>query len=512
MTHYKEILRLHSLGISGRSIAISCECSRNTVAKVLDRAGVLKLKWPLESDMTEGELSELLFPQSEIKSTGRKAPDLEYIHKEIGKPNVTLKLLWDEYCASCRLADEQPLMYTQFCYHYQKHAEKKRATMHIPRKPGEQTEVDWAGKTAFIVDSDTGEAIPVYIFVAALSYSGYAYVEGFLSQNQECWITAHVNMFRFFGGVTRAIVPDNLKTGVERTDWYTPTVNRTYRELAEHYNTAIIPARVRKPKDKPNAEETVGIISTWIIAALRNEKFFSLASLNAAIREKLQVFNSKLFQKKEGSRESLFLNEEKPLLMPLPANPYELASWKKATVAFNYHISVEKMYYSVHFSYIKQVVDVRLTRNVVEVFIGGNRICSHARLYGRTGQYSTLAEHMPESHQNYSSWDADRFIAWAKKIGIHAEMTVKTILSANKVQQQAFRSCMALLKLAEKYSDARLEAACKRALTYTSSPSYKVVKMIITSGQDELSEDNTAQSKNVEKYGFTRGAGYYGKR
>jgi transposase len=402
MTKYRAILRLYGQGISQRSIAASCECSRNTVAKVIARAKELKLAWPLSSEITDGELEKLLFPKLSQSSGLRRYPDLEYIHKELARQGVTLKLLWTEYCEECRIHNELPLMYSQYCFHYQKFAEKKRATMHIPRKPGEQIEVDWAGKTAAIVDRDTGEIIPAYVFVAALSYSQYAYVEAFLSQDLESWITAHTNMYRFYGGVTRILVPDNLKTGVEKAHWYTPVINKTYHEMTEHYDTAVIPARVRKPKDKPNAEGTVGTISTWIIAALRDQKFFTLQDLNKAIKEKLQAFNSKPFQKKEGSRLSIFLEEEKPMLLPLPATPYELATWKVATVQFNYHISVDKMHYSVPYEYIKHKVDVRVTRNVIEVFFNNHRICSHPRLHGRPGQYSTNEAHMPEDHKSYT--------------------------------------------------------------------------------------------------------------
>lgn len=513
MTKYREILRLYSQGISQRSIAAGCECSRNTVAKVIARAKELNVRWPLSSELTDGELDKLFFPNSSKPDTSRKYPDLDYIHKELARSGVTLKLLWSEYCEECRIKKELPLMYSQFCYHYQKFAETKRASMHIPRKPGEQIEVDWAGQTASIIDRDTGEIIPAYVFVAALSYSQYAFVEAFLSQDQESWISAHVNMYRFYGGVTRILIPDNLKTGVEKVSWYSPVINKTYHEMAEHYDTAVIPARVRKPKDKPNTERTVGIISTWIIAALRNQKFFSLAELNKAIKEKLQAFNSKPFQKKEGSRLSVFLSEEKPLLLPLPATPFELATWKIATVQFNYHISVDKMHYSVPHEYIKHKVDVRITRNVIEVFYHNHRICSHPRLYGRAGQYSTNEAHMPEDHKNYVQWNAERFIAWAQKIGPNTTITIKAILSSHKVEQQGYRSCMGLLKLADRYSISRLEASCKKALSYTPNPSFKSVKTILSTGQDKVAEEySTKINDESANYGFTRGADYYGRK
>ena len=513
MTKYREILRLYSLGISQRGIATSCSCSRKTIIKILKRAKELNVAWPLPAETTDGELEKQLFPKSDNTSM-RRYPDMEYIHREMAKSGVTLKLLWSEYIEECRVKRELPLMYSQFCYHYQKFAEKKRASMHIPRKPGEQVEVDWCGQTASIVDRDSGEIIPAYVFVAALSYSQYGYVEAFLSQNLESWISAHVNMYRFYDGVTRILIPDNLKTGVQKASWYEhdPVINKTYHEMAEHYDTAVIPARVRRPKDKPNTERTVGIISTWIIAALRNQKFFSLQELNLAMKEKLATFNGKPFQKKEGSRLSVFLAEEKAMLLPLPATSYELAQWKKATVQFNYHISVDKNHYSCPHEYIKHEVDVRVTRSIIEVFYKNHRICSHPRLHGRTNQYSTVPEHMPENHRQYIQWDSKRFIEWAEKIGPHTTIIIKAILVSRKVEQQAFRSCMGLLKLADKYSVIRLEAACKKALSYTPNPSFKSVKTILSTGQDkETLEQPAKASDDSAKHGFTRGADYYGR-
>jgi len=513
MTPYREILRLHSRGISQRGIATSCQCSRNTVTRVLARAKEMSLSWPLQSDLTDGDLEKKLFPDSIDPTPSRKLPDLEYLDKEMIKSGVTLKLLWTEYCTTCRLSNELPLMYSQFCYHYQQYAEKKRATMHIPRKPGEQIEVDWAGQTASLINDETGEIIPAYIFVSAFSYSQYAYVEAFLSQDQECWIAAHVNMYRFYGGVSRVLVPDNLKTGVESTDWYNPKINKTYHEMAEHYDTAVVPARVRRPQDKANAERTVGIISTWIIAALRNQQYFSLAELNRDIHEKLEAFNRKPFQKKEGSRLSVFLEQEKAFLLPLPKTPYEIATWKIATVQINYHIAVDKMNYSVPYEYIKRQVDVRITHQVIEVFFNNHRICSHPRLYGYPGQYSTIEIHMPPDHQAYVQWNAARFIAWAQKIGPQTEITVRAILSSYKIEQQGYKSCLALIKLADKYSVVRLEAACNKALFYTTKPSYKIVKTILSTGQDKVAiEPEPVIQDKAETHGFTRGADYYGRK
>lgn len=512
MTQYREILRLHSQGISQRNIAVSCACSRNTVSKIIQRAEELGIVWPLEKDLTDGELRQRLFAEVAQPPT-RKHPDYEYIHKEMAKSGVTLSLLWNEYCENCRLSQEILLMYSQFCHHYQMYTQKTNATMRIQRKPGEQLEVDWAGQTAYVIDRETGEIITMYVFVGVLAYSQYAYVEAFTSQDQESWITAHINMYHFFGGSTRVLIPDNLKTGVEKASGHSPVINKIYHEMAEHYNTAVIPARVRKPKDKPSVEGAVGVVSTWILAALRKQQCLSAVELNKAIREKLDVLNAKPFQKKEGSRRSVFMTEEKPFLLSLPATSYELATWKTATVQFNYHISVEKMHYSIPYEYIKHRVDVRMTRNVIEVFYNNNRVCSHPRLHGKPGQYSTMEDHMPENHKKFIQWNANRFISWAQSVGTHTAVAIQAILTSHKVEQQGYRSCMALLKLADKHGVVRLEAACAKALSYTPRPSFQSIKTILTTGQDRLEAqlDTKESSTSSESHGFIRGADYYGR-
>ena len=391
MTKYREIIRLTGLGFSQRNIMASCGVAQKTVVKVQKRARELNLSWPLDESMTDTELQRLMFAKESLVSKNKRMPDYDYIHKELLRNGVSKKLLWTEYMEDCCANGDEPLMYSQFCYHIQQDEQKRRATMHINRKPGEQVEVDWAGDPATIIDPDTGEILKVYIFVGVMTYSQYAYVEAFLDMKQKSWITAHVHMYEFFGGVARILVPDNCKTAVVHNGgWKDQQINETYQEMAEHYGTAIIPARVRTPKDKPNAEGTVGNISTWITAALRNEQFFSLVELNRVIREKLEQFNRKLFQKKEGSRLDLFLEDEKPLLSPLPATRFELSDWKTATVQFNYHISVDGMLYSVPYEYIKKKVDVKVTDTTIEIFYNHNRIASHHRLKGRPGQYSTI--------------------------------------------------------------------------------------------------------------------------
>lgn len=504
MTDYREILRLRSLGLNHSQIAESAGIARQTVITTLSRAMAMGITWQSAESLSDKELAANLFPAANGKPAF-KMPDYEVVHREMMKPGVTLQLLWYEYCDGCRAANETPYQLTQFKKYYREYTLRNKATMHLNRKPGELMEVDWAGQTAGIVDTDTGEIIDAYIFVAALPYSGYSYVEAFMSRNQEAWTTAHVNAYQFFGGVTRILVPDNLKTGVTKHTRAEIVLNRSYQELAEHYGTAIIPARVRTPKDKATVEGTVGIISTYILAAIRNQRFFSVRELNNVIRERLHTFNHKPFQKKDGSRASLFA-EERMTLLPLPAAPYELAVWSYATVRYDYHIQADERYYSVPFEYIKREVQVRLTHNIVEVFHEGVRICSHVRLYGQRGQYSTSESHMPPNHQQYVQWNGERFRKWTAKIGPNTVSVAESILSGYKVEQQGYRACMALLKLSDQYTPERLESACAKAFFYTPRPSFKSIQTILKTGQDKPSGESAPPPDN---HGFTRGADYY---
>jgi len=505
MTDIREILRLHHLNLSQKKIADSCGCGKNTVQRILQKAKALKISWPLDKAMSDEELISKFHPKPTVVSEC-KMPDVAYIHKELMKSGVTLKLLWNEYCEECNQSGDMPFMYTQFCFHYRKYAVVKQATMHITRKPGEIIEVDWAGTTSNIVDNTTGELIPVYIFVAVLPYSGYTYVEGFRDMSLSSWISAHVNMYSYFGGVSKILTPDNLKTGVNKADYYEPDINKTYREMSEHYGTAIIPTRIVKPKDKPSVESTVNNVTTWIIAALRHSTFFSIDEINKSIKIKLQELNLKPFQKREGSRTGIFLEEEKPLLFPLPEYAYELAQWKSATVQFNYHVSVEKQNYSVPHEYISQKVEVRISKKIIEIFYKKNRIASHLKLLGRLNQYSTVAEHMPPNHQSFIQWDGERFKKWAEKIGPNTLAAIVSILQNQRVEQQAYKTCMGILKLSERYSSEVLELTCKKVLSYTPNPTYKSIKTFL---ENKRYEDEV-ENKETTTYSYTRGAEYYG--
>ena len=509
MTNYREILRLNSLGILKLDIAKACGCSRNTVANAIKQAKEKGIGWETAKGLNNNALAEKLFPNNQ-KQTLFKMPDWNYIHREMSKSGVTLSLLWAEYCEQCRQSGEIPYQTTQFYKHYSDYVQKTKATMRIGYKPGEILEVDWAGQTAFIRSTDTGQQIKAYIFTASLSYSGYTYAEAFLSQDQQSWIQAHVNAFEYFGGVTRILVPDNLKTGITKHTRYETVINKAYQEMAEHYQTAVIPARVRSPKDKATVERNVGIISIWITAALRNQQFLSLWELNAAIRLRLNEFNLKPFQKKDGSRAVIF-EEEKMFLLPLPEHHYELAAWKIATVQFNYHVTVDGGNYSVPYEYIKQKVNIRLTKRLVEVFYAGNRITSHIRLYGRRGQYSTCEEHMPKEHREYTAWNGERFLNWAEKMGEHVKMAVHVFLSRNQIEQQGYKACIALLKLSETYSALKLEQACQKALSFTRHPSLKSIQIILKAEKDNPPK-TTAAPAETNASRFTRGKEYYQRK
>ena len=516
MTKYREILRLLSNKLKTDEIVQACHVSKKTVIKVKKRAQELGISWPLTTDMTDEKLEAIMFPKPSKPTSTKRMPDFDYIRKELLRNGVNKKLLWTEYLEQCRRENADALMYSQFCYYIQQDEQKRRATMHIPRKPGQQIEVDWAGDTAFVIDRDTGELIKAYVFVAAMSYSTYAYAEAFPDMKQPSWIKANVHMLEYIGGVPRMIIPDNTSTAVNHNGIRKEReINKSYQEFAEHYNTAIIPARVRRPKDKPVAEGSVSRISTWIIAALRNEQFFTLESLNRAIRKKLDDYNNRPFAAKEGSRSELFRDEELPLLAPLPATPYELASWKKAKVQFNYHITLDFMHYSCPYEFIGKEVDVRITDSTIEIFYQQNRIASHLRLRGRRGQYSTIQDHMPEKHQQYQEWNGDRFRKWASKIGTNTYKVIETILASKAVEEQTFLTCRSLLKLSDTYSPEKLEEACYKACQFTKTPSYKSVKSILAAMRDRENRatDNTPLNNASDprsQYGITRGAKYYG--
>lgn len=510
MIDYREIIRLKNLKFSNVAIANSLCCSRNTVSEVLKLAESHSLEWPIPETLTNKDIEQLFYP-GRGTNEGRRLPDYEYIYNELAKPGVTLSLLWAEYCAKCEAEHTIPYQHTQFNEKYHAYAASKKATLRIKRKPGETMEVGWIGDTLKVYDSANCCEIPAYIFVAVLPCSLYGYAEAFPDMKSNHWIEAHVHAYSFFGGVTRILVPDNLKTGVIKNTRTELILNRSYHEMAEHYGTAIIPARPVKPKDKPNAEGTVKVLETWILAALRNRKFFTFQELNKAIHKKLEEFNAKPFQKKKGSRLSAFLEEERDFLMPLPASPYETAVWSTATIQPDYLITVGNCKYSVPYEFIGKKVDIRAAENSIEVFYHGDRIASHVRkMYAPEPIY--LPEHMPENHRKFLEYNTESFLDWVKSMGHSTHLVIKHFLFMHKVEQQGYKSCASLMKLADRYGTDRLENACAKALSYTPNPSLKNISTILKNGQDKVvltSESARVSNKESLKYGITRGASYY---
>ena len=499
MVKYREIIRLRALGVSLRNIAFSCGCSKNTVQSVLQRATIKGVEWPLPDAMSDAALRAVLFEERR-EPEDRAAIDFTQMDKELKRKGVTLMLLWNEYCESALAEGKQPFQYSSFCDQYRKWARTNHVVMHIERKPAEEMQLDWCGATACVINPDTGDTLKVYVFVATLPYSSYSYMEGFYRMDIQAWISAHLHAFSYFGGTTPILRPDNLKTGVIKNTFDELIINESYRQMCEYYSCAAIPARVRKPRDKGAVEKGVSVATSQAIAALRNETFFDLRKFNEALWNKMESINERAFQKKEGSRKSVFLAEEKERLIPLPPRPFEIAIRSRVTVQFNYHVVFEGMYYSVPFNYVKREVELSATNTTVSIFCDGARIAMHVRVFSPKGSYVTNKEHMPDNHRDYLEWTGERFRRWATTIGEPVAEVVDAILKSRAIEQQSYRSCQGVLRLEKKYGSALLVEACEKALIYSPRPSYKTVKSIIS---------GLFESTNKEEHGYLRGANYY---
>lgn len=511
MVDYREILRLKSLGYTMKDIASSVHSSRNTVSEVLTLAGNLHVFWPLDDDVTNASLEALLYPGRNKTDEDRLIPDYPKIHKELAKKGVTLTLLWTEYCLEASAAGKKPYMSTQFNDNYRKWARITKATMRIQHKPGDEMEVDWAGATIDIFDEVTGVVTPAYLFVAVLPCSCYVYAEICPNMKSDTFINCHVHAYTYFGGSTRLLIPDNLKTGVTKNTRYDTLIPKAYKEMADYYNTAIVPARVNHPDDKPNAEGSVKFATTWILAALRNYHFFSIDEAKVAVSEKLEELNLRSFKKRIGNRRSAFLNEEKDFMQSLPNAPYEPAVWSTAKVPNDYLISDGINRYSVPFDLIGEQVDIRLTGSIVEIFYHGGRVASHVRKINPQRDPICIKEHMPLNHQKYLSYNPDEFISWARDIGTFTLKTVKHFLYSEKEPEQGYKYCVGLMKAAEKYGNKRIEKACERLFTVTEQPSLRSIITILKNGQDKLEIESKRFKQASEKRstGITRGLSAY---
>jgi transposase len=505
MRKVREVLRLALAGgLNQRQVARSLSLSPTTVGEYLRRAESAGLTWPLP-DLDDAQLEGRLYPiVARGQADTRAIPDWAALHRELKRKGVTLLLLWQEHKA----AHPDGLQYSQFCDRYRAFSGKLDLVMRQHHRAGEKLFVDYAGQTVEVIDRATGEIRAAQIFVATLGASNYTYAEATWTQGLPDWCASHIRAFEFLGAVPELVVPDNLKSAVTRPCRYEPQANATYEELAAHYRTAILPARVRRPRDKAKVEQSVLLVERWILARLRHQSFFSLSELNAAIRTLLGPLNERPFKKLPGCRRTLFEQLDRPAMTPLPSERYSYAEWKQARVHIDYHVEVEGHYYSVPYQLVKQELDVRLAAQTVELFHRGKRIASHCRSTHK-GRHTTLVEHMPQAHRQYASWTPERLVRWAEHTGPFTARLVATVLASRKHPQQGFRSCLGIMRLGKTYTAQRLEAACRRALAL-GAVSFKSVQSILKSGLDQqpLPATSTQDALPIDHPNI-RGGHYY---
>lgn len=501
MRKIREIMRMKwALGLSDRQVAASLNIAHSTVGEYLKRAEQAGLDWEQAQELGEAELKARLFPPRSAGSRQRPEPNWEQIDKELKQKGVTRMLLWEEYLA------EHPdgYGYSQFCERFRRWAEvQETPVMRKPKKAGEEVEVDYAGLTMSVIDPHTAEITQAEIFVGVLGASGLIYAEAQADQSKPNWVRGHVRMFEFFGGTPKIARPDNLKTGISKANFYEPDLNPTYHELAVHYGIAVIPTRVAAPRDKGLVENAVQQVERWVLAPLRKRRFFSLEELNQAIRERLAWLNNRPLTGQTHSRRDLFEQIEKDALQPLPDYPFEYLEIKQAKVHIDYHVSFEKHHYSVPHPYTRQTVLIRASERLVEIYAEEKRIACHRRC--RRPGYSTQKEHMPANHRWYLEWSPERFIKWGRQIGPQTEALIRVTLASRRHPEQAYRSCLGILKLADTASPQLLEAACGLALDHDAL-SYKAVKRLLETKKDALEASSSPEPVAHE---HIRGQNYY---
>jgi transposase len=505
MRKVREVLRLKfEGGQTNRRIARSCRISRPTVSDYLLRFEKAGLQWPAAAALDDATLEQKLFaPVAVAPIAGRAVPDWSQVHHELRRKGVTLTLLWHEYKA----AHPEGFQYSWFCDQYRAWTRKLDVVMRQEHRAGEKLFVDYAGQTAEVVDRRTGEIRHAQIFVAVLGASSYTYAEATWTQQLPDWIGSHVRAFEFLGGVSELLVPDNLRSGVAKAHRYEPDLNPTYADLASHYGVAVLPAWVRKPRDKAKAEAGVLLVERWILAVLRHRTFFSLPELNREIARLLERLNTRPFKKLPGTRRELFEQLDRPALRPLPAQPYAFAEWKKVRVNIDYHVDIDGHYYSVPYQLVRKALEARYSERTVECFHKGQRVASHPRSHLK-GRHTTLPEHMPTSHRSYAEWTPQRLIRWAEKSGPATAGMVQTILERRAHPQQGFRSCLGIMRLGKSFGEERLEAACRRALTLGAC-SYKSIESILRQGLDRKAFPEQQDLDLSLEHENIRGSDYY---
>ena len=507
MRTIKEVLRQRfALGLRQEQIARSCSIAQATVHRYLERAAAAGLTWPLPEDCDDTQLNAILFPVRPDWPTHQTRPEMDFeaIRRPLQThPHMTLQLAWEEY----RQTQPDGYSYSRFCELYQHWSRHQNVVLRQDHLAGEKMFVDWAGDTVAIYDRKIGETSPASIFIATLGASNYTFAYASPSQELAHWIDCHVRAFEFFQGSTRLLVPDNLRTGVSRACRYEPDLNRTYHDMAQHYGVAILPARPRKPRDKAKVENAVGVVERWILACLRHHKFFSVGELNEAIGELLDRLNHRRFRKREDTRASLFAAIDKPALQPLPRERYVLAQFKTVRANIDYHVEVERHYYSVPYQLSGQQLEAHYTATTVEIFQGGKRVASHARSFALY-RHTTLHEHMPKSHQAHLEWTPSRLIHWAETIGTATAEMVRQTLENKPHPEQGYRACLGIMRLAKTYSKERLEAASQRALQLQAF-SYTSLHSILKHSLDRQLTLAAENSKPGPRHENVRGACYY---
>ena len=485
MRKVREVLRLKHQGRTRAEIAASTGIGESTVSGYVARAAKAGLTWPEASGMTEVDVEARLF-----RDVGRNEPparvpiDFAWVHRELSRPEVTLQTLWVEYReGATSAAPLKPYEYSRFCELYGHWKRKLAVTMRQVHRAGEKLFIDYSGRKPRIVDPATGEIIGVELFVAVLGASNFTYAEATRTQRLGDFIASTVRAFEFFGCVPQIVVPDQLRSAVSGPDRYEPDINPTYLEMAQHYGVTVIPARPRKPKDKAKVEGGVLIAQRWILAALRHRTFFSLAELNAAIRELLDRLNTRPFQKLDGCRRSAFETIDRPAMRSLPARRYEIADWKHAKVNIDYCITYDHRHYSVPHALVGEPVDIRATASIVEVLHRGARVASHPRSHGPKGTATIADEHRPRTHRDYGKWPPDRVIAWAESVGAHVGDLARALISRRTHPETGYRACLGVIRLADQFGRDRVDAACARALSI-GSPTFKSVQAILRNGLD----------------------------
>jgi transposase len=504
MRKVREILRLAREGLPLRQIGAAVGVPFTTVGEHLRRAQRAGISWPLLEDLDDVALEALLFPRGPAPEPNRPLPDWNCVHRELRRPGVTLMLLWHEY----REDHPDGYAYSQFCLHYRAFARRLDLPMRQEHRAGERLFVDFPGDRLPIYERRRGEvSLFAELFVAVLGASNYLFAEAVASQSVEHWVDAHVHAFEAMGSIPRVVVCDNLRAGVTRAHRYEPDINATYAEMAAHYGVAIIPTRPGKPRDKAKVEAGVLLAERWILARLRNRRFYSLAEANVAVAECVAAINERPFRKLAGSRRSWFEEIDRPAMRPLPASRYEFARWRIGLrVNIDYHVEFNRHYYSVPHQLVGSRVDVRTTATTIEVFHAARRVASHRR-DDTPGRHTTDAAHMPVSHRRHAEWSPSRILAWAGQTGPATAALAEAILQARPHPEQGYRSCLGLIRLADRYGAERVEAACARALAVRAL-SYRSVESILRHGLD-AQPLRPSSARTHPAHPNLRGSSYY---